>query len=79
MEERLDLIIELIKSKFVFKAVLDLDEAAEYANISRSRLSEIVNSYDTDFPYFRNGRKILINRTMLDAWLEKQASEHNTL
>lgn len=77
MEEKLDKIIELIK--FNNKAVLDVEETVIYANIGKSRLMEIINRNASDFPYFKNGKKILVNRTMLDAWLEKQASEHNTL
>ena len=77
MEERLDKIIELMQ--FNSKAVLDVDETVTYANIGKSRLMEIINRNASDFPYFKNGKKILVNKNMLDAWLEKQASEHNTL
>lgn len=61
------------------KAVLDLEETIQYTSIGRSRLIEIINTENSDFPYFRNGKKILVNKSQLDLWLERTAKEHRTI
>ena len=61
------------------KGVLDLEETTKYAGIGKTRLLEIVNKENTDFPYFKNGRKILVNKSQLDLWLKKIAEEHRTI
>lgn len=79
MEDKLDKIIELLSNSLKPKAILTIDETAEYAEISRSRLLELVNSENTDFPYFRNGKKILVNRQLLDKWLEEKTLQHQSI
>lgn len=71
-------IIELLERKSE-KAVLNLDETLAYTGIGKTRLLEIINKNNSDFPYFRNGKKILVNKQMLDKWLEKQALEHKAI
>lgn len=79
MEEQLEKIIEILKSTKVEKAVLNIEEVTAYTGIGRTRLLEIINKNNSDFPYFKNGKKILINKQMLDKWLEKQALEHKSI
>ena len=51
------------------KATLDIKAAAEYAGIHEGKIRELVHTQD--FPCFKNGRKWLINRELLDEWLKK--------
>ena len=72
-------IIELLESRSNEKAVLNIEETAIYTGIGKTRLLEIINKNNSDFPCFRNGKKILVNKQMLDKWLEKQALEHKSI
>lgn len=72
-------IIELLESRLNEKAVLNIEETAIYTGIGKTRLLEIINKNNSGFPYFRNGKKILVNKQMLDKWLEKQALEHKSI
>lgn len=76
MDEYLKEIISLLKATKEEKAVLTIDEVINYTQIGRSRIFEIINSKETDFPYFRNGKKILVNKILLDKWLEDKAKKH---
>lgn len=78
-EQLLEKIVEILESTKVEKAVLNIEETAVYTGIGKTRLSEIINQNNSDFPYFRNGKKILVNKQMLDKWLEKQALEHKAI
>lgn len=77
MEEQLEKIIKLLEDNK--KAVLSLDETANYIGIGKTRLLEIIHKPDTDFPYFRNGKKILVSKRVLDEWLEKVSVENRTV
>lgn len=60
------------------KETLTISEAVKVTGIGRCKLEEIINS-GTDFPYFRVGRKVLINKNMLLIWLEKISTENRVL
>jgi excisionase family DNA binding protein len=77
MEEYLRKIVALLESQS--KAILTLEEAIAYTNIGKNRMLELINKHDTDFPFFRNGRKILINKIMLDEWLNKVTAENRVI
>lgn len=61
------------------KATLTIQECAKYTGIGRDKLMELAHSQNSDFPCFRVGAKFLINRQMLNMWLEKIAQEGRTL
>lgn len=77
MEEYLKQIVGLLESQS--KAILTLNEAIAYTNIGKNRMLELINKSGTDFPFFRNGRKILINKSMLDEWLSKVTKENRVI
>ncbi|WP_294352218.1 helix-turn-helix domain-containing protein [uncultured Clostridium sp.] len=79
MEEQLKKIVAILENRGIERAVMTIDEVSEYASISRTRLLEIVNVRNTDFPYFRNGKKILVNKVLLDKWLERKAEKHEVI
>lgn len=54
------------------KAVLSIDEAAEYMNMGRGRIKELAHQ-DPSFPATREGAVIRINRKGLDEWLLSRA------
>lgn len=60
------------------KITLTVAEAVKITGIGRCKLEEIIHS-GTDFPYFRVGKKILINKEMLLIWLEKISTENRVL
>lgn len=72
-------IIELLESRLNEKAVLNIEETAIYTGIGKTRLLEIINKNNSDFPYFRNGKKILVNKILLDEWLDKVTKENRVI
>ncbi|SHJ99538.1 DNA binding domain-containing protein, excisionase family [Clostridium cavendishii DSM 21758] len=78
MEEKLlqEILTEIKSSK---KVTLTVAECSELMNISKDKIRELVNKVDTDFPFFKVGVKVLINKDMLDNWLEKISKEHREL
>lgn len=74
-----DILFQLTETNKEKKLTLDLEETVKLSGISRSRILEIVNTKGTDFPYFRNGKKLIVNRVMLEEWLRDKAKEHETV
>lgn len=54
------------------KMTLTVKELAEELNISRNTAYQLADQ--KDFPSFRIGRRLLINRAMLQEWLNQNAS-----
>ena len=54
------------------KMTLTVKEFAEELNISRNTAYQLADQ--KDFPSFRIGRRLLINRAMLQEWLNQNAS-----
>ena len=72
-------IVTILKRTNENKATLTVMECAEFINISKEKIRELVNKQNTDFPFFKVGAKVLINKSMLEAWLERIAKEHREL
>lgn len=77
-EELLIKINDLI-NKSTFKETMTISEAATYAGIGLDTIRRLVNMKDTDFPFFRVGKKAIIKRTLLDEWLDKVSIEHRNI
>lgn len=56
-----------------------IQECARYRKIGEDKIRELVAKVNTDFPYFRIGVKVLINKDLLDRWIEKAALEKRQL
>lgn len=69
---------ELLKTKEP-KATLTITECVEYTSIGRDKLMELAHSETAGFPAFRVGTKFLVNRELLDMWLENIAKEKRVL
>lgn len=61
------------------KATLTILECAKYTGIGKDKLMELAHSSKSDFPSFKVGKKFLINRELLNKWLEKISIEGRTL
>ncbi|MGL4107229.1 excisionase [Clostridium sp. LP20] len=71
-----ELISEMKISK---KATLTVVECSKIINVSKDKIRELINKPNTDFPFFKVGSKVLINREMLNIWLEKISKEHRVI
>lgn len=61
------------------KLTLTLDEVNKLIGIGKNKLWELVYKENTDFPFFRVGCKVLVNRTRLIEWLDKISQEGRTI
>lgn len=61
------------------RACLTIAECARYSRIGEDKIRELVAKAGTDFPYFKVGVKTLINKALLDKWLERAAIERKQL
>lgn len=55
------------------KLTLTIDEAAEYSNIGRNKLRELIKMPHCPF-VLNNGRNILIKRIAFEEWISRQVS-----
>ena len=53
--------------------IMSIAEAAAYLGISQSTMYQIVRI--KGFPCMRIGRRILVNRRMLDAWIDEMTAK----
>ena len=58
--------------------VMNLKQAADYLQVSKAHLSNVINGKVRGVPpvrAFRLGRRVLIKREWIDAWLESERRE----
>lgn len=72
-------ISEALVEKKIEKLTLTLDECTELSGIGKNTIDQLVHAENTDFPYFRVGKKVLINREKLILWLDKISEEKRTI
>lgn len=53
------------------KIALSVSEAAELIGISKAKMYEVIRRADCDFSFMLGGRR-LINRSKLEAWIDRQ-------
>lgn len=61
------------------KATLTIAECVKYTGIGRDKLMELAHNKNSDFPCFKVGSKFLVNKVLLDNWLEKITKESRSL
>lgn len=71
--------LDVFKKNILNKSTLTVLECAELINVRKEKIRELVNKPNTDFPYFKVGAKVLINRDLLNQWLEKVSIEHREI
>lgn len=76
-EEILEEILRAIKVNN--KATMTVLECSTYMNVSKDKIRELIHKANTDFPYFKVGAKVLIDKVRLDSWIEKIGKEHKCL
>lgn len=83
MDEKVVNLLEDIKSLLnkpkIEKITFTIQEAAEFGGFSHTKVRELVDKPNSDFPYFKVGNKTLIDKGMLVIWLEKISIEHRTI
>lgn len=71
---------DILKSiKINTKSTMTVLECSEYMNVSKEKIRELVHKVDSDFPFFKVGTKVLINKIQLDLWLDKITNEHREI
>lgn len=65
--------------KTTTKSTMTVIECSQYMNISKDKIRELIHKQNTDFPYFKVGAKVLINKKELDGWMSKVSNEHRIL
>lgn len=61
------------------KVTLTIREAALYCGMGHEKIRELVEKENTDFPFFKVGCRVAINKEMLDDWLVKISKEHRQI
>ena len=76
-----EILLELRKSddKNKDKLTLTLRECSQISGIGLNTLLIEVNSSQSNFPFFRVGKKVLVNKQMFYKWLDNVAKEHKEL
>ncbi|WP_459481133.1 excisionase [Clostridium saccharoperbutylacetonicum] len=70
---------DVIKNSYLNRKTLTVLECAEFINVSKDKIRELINKPNTDFPYFKVGAKVFINRDLLLEWLKKISLEHRKI
>jgi len=61
------------------KATMTIDNCVKYSGIGRDKIMELAHNPNSDFPRFKVGTKCLINKKLLDEWLDKISKEKRVL
>ncbi|MDD3224733.1 MAG: helix-turn-helix domain-containing protein [Clostridium sp.] len=72
-------ISEALKSEKKDKLTMTLDETCKLSGIGKNKLWELVYKENTDFPYFKVGTKVLVNRDKLINWLNNLTDQKRTV
>ncbi|URZ05872.1 excisionase [Clostridium felsineum] len=80
-EEIKEIIKEAVKEAINLnnKLTLTVDETVKFSGIGRNKITELIYKEDTDFPYFRVGSKTLVNKVLLEGWLNKISEEKRVI
>lgn len=73
-----EIIKEAIQETANNKATLTIDECTKYSGIGRDKILQLAHG-DSNFPAFKVGKKFLINKELLDSWLEGISKEKKAI
>lgn len=81
MEEILrDILFELQKkSNDEIKLTYTLKECSALSGIGLNTLQEEVAKENSDFPFFKIGKKVIVNKFLFHKWLENKSISHAEL
>lgn len=72
-------IAESLKRPKIEKITFTIVEASEFMGFNHYKVRELVGATNTDFPFFKVGKKTLIDKAMLIIWIEKISEEHRKI
>lgn len=72
-------LLDTLNNPKIEAITLTIDEASKYTGIGRDSIMRLLKKHNTDFPHFKVGSKYLINKEMLDTWMEKLNNEHKII
>lgn len=75
-----EIIKEAIKetTNTIEKATLTIDECVKYSGIGRDKVMQLAHG-ENNFPAFKVGTKFLVNKELLDNWLESISKEKKVI
>ncbi|ABS34629.1 excisionase [Clostridium botulinum] len=75
-----EIIKEAIKetTNTIEKATLTIDECVKYSGIGRDKIMQLAHG-ENNFPAFKVGTKFLVNKELLDNWLESISKEKKVI
>ncbi|HDK7179778.1 TPA: excisionase family DNA-binding protein [Clostridium botulinum] len=75
-----EIIKEAIKetTNTIEKATLTIDECVKYSGIGRDKIMQLAHGQN-NFPAFKVGAKFLVNKELLDNWLESISKEKKVI
>lgn len=72
-------ISDQVKQRNEEKVTLTVRETALYTGIGHEKIRELIDKPNTDFPFFKVGSRVAINKGLLNEWLDKISDEHRQL
>lgn len=72
-------ILETLKNNKSEKFTFTVQEAAEFSGIGQEKIRELVSASNTDFPHFKVGKKVMINKEAFKKWMNKITEEHRNI
>lgn len=67
------------ESNKIEKVTLTIAEAAKFSGFNDHKIRELIDKPNTDFPFFKVGKKTFINKAMLGEWIQKVSTEHRVI
>lgn len=67
------------KSNNNIKLTYTLKECSSVSGIGLNTLQEEISKENSDFPFFKIGKKIMVNRCLFNKWLENKSILHAEL
>lgn len=61
------------------KFTLSVREAALYSGMGHEKIRELIDKPNTDFPFFKVGSRVAINKILLNNWLDKISEGHRQI
>lgn len=80
MEELLkEILAEIRKESSEEKLTYSLKECSYLSGIGLNTLQEEVSKDNSDFPFFKIGKKVMVDRKLFHEWLENISKTHEEL
>lgn len=77
-----EILFELRKNNNVAKdnkLTYSLKECSAISGIGLNTLQQEINKNNSDFPFFRIGKKIMVNKQLFNEWIENISKAHKEL